>query len=143
MDVLDTTKFGDTMVQKVLAKRSNVTFVYGAKVNGYEIDEKTKCVKAVKTSNADHQSVPCDIVVMAAGPQAPYHMYEHLNGTVMPLIQGQGYVFDILYEDHSLHTGKNVTISETIPYSYSQYYPGKQRIAALFDLGCFEEPKFD
>jgi len=61
----------------------------------------------------------------------------------MPLIQGQGYVFDMLYKDESLHTGKNVTISETVPYSYSQYYPGKQRVAALFDLGCFEETKYD
>jgi len=68
MDVLDTTKFGDTMVKKILAKRSNVSFVYGAKVNGYEIDEFTKCVKAVKTSNADHKTVPCDVVVMATGP---------------------------------------------------------------------------
>lgn len=133
MTILDTGKLGQTLL-KLLSANKNVEIKYYTEVTGYKIENSL--VKAVKTSQGD---IPCDIVVLCNGPQAPYHIYEHFK-EVLPSIQAQGYCFNMATDAEmvplSLRLGN-------APYSYCPYTKGLVRFSALMDFGCFEQPYFD
>lgn len=80
MNILNSTKMGVALVN-ALKKRKNVKITYDADVVGYEIDEKTKMAKHVKLR--DGRIVPCDLVILCNGPEAPYHMASCLQ-TIFP-----------------------------------------------------------
>lgn len=84
-DILNYTKYGKCMVEKVFPRYSNVHLKTNADVVGYDIDPKSKRVRSVQTASGE--TIPCDIVVNCMGPQAPSHLYQHF-GVVVPIIGG-------------------------------------------------------
>lgn len=43
--------------------------------------------------------IECDAVVLCCGASTPYHIKDFLpNADILPMIAGQGYVFDVLYD---------------------------------------------
>jgi len=95
--------------------------------------------KYVKLGNG--KCLPLDLVVLCNGPEAPYHIADTL-GVILPNVQGQGYAFDIAYDDLKHHHGLNVLMSDSI-YSCGQYTPGRHRHSACVDLGMFKKPNYD
>lgn len=91
MNILNTGMLGEILL-KALSRKKNVQICYNAEVTNYDIDPVTKMVKFVKLK--DGRIIPCDLVILSNGPEAPYHMAECLQ-TIFPSLQAQGYVFDI------------------------------------------------
>ena len=81
------------------------------------------------------------MLAISNGYSAPYTVYQ-LRGDVLPLIHGQGYIIDVVYDDKSLHSGHHLSLSDSC-YGYCQLSPGIQRIAARCDFGLFEKPTMD
>lgn len=92
----------------------------------------------------DGRREDCDVVVVATGSYASFHLQETL-GEILPMISGQGYVLEVYYDDPEklkAHTGDHLLLSNS-PYSYAQLEPGVQRMAALCDFGLLRKTKFD
>ena len=106
LNILDINMLGQVLT-KAMRKRDNVKILCNTEANGYDIDKATGIVKAVKTNNPEHPRIECDVVVLSNSPASPYHLWEHF-GTILPSIQAQGYVFDLLYDDKSLHRGMSL-----------------------------------
>ena len=136
--VLNFTKFGDVMIQKVLKRYKNIEMICGAEITNYNIDEITKKVTNIQLQNGTN--FPVDAVVLCTGPQSPRHVYEHF-GCVLPSISAQGYAFDFAI-DPAVHQGVNLLLLSS-PYSMSQYTPGQQRMSAFVDWGTFDKPFID
>mmetsp|Transcript_18387 Transcript_18387/g.31433 ORF Transcript_18387/g.31433 Transcript_18387/m.31433 type:complete len:117 (+) Transcript_18387:769-1119(+) len=113
MNVLDSAKMGASL-QKILSKRKNVVLLNSAEVTSYDVNIESKQVARVTLKD---KALDCDVVVLCNGPQAPFHLYDHF-GSVIPMMNAQGYVFDVEYADKSKHTGMNLRLDES-PYSYS------------------------
>lgn len=80
MNILNSTKMGQALVN-ALKKRDNVRISYNSDVSSYVIDPDTKMAKSVKLK--DGRIVPCDLVILCNGPDAPFHMASCLN-TILP-----------------------------------------------------------
>ena len=80
MNTLNSTKMGQALVN-ALKKRDNVRISYNSDVSSYVIDPDTKMAKSVKLK--DGRIVPCDLVILCNGPDAPFHMASCLN-TILP-----------------------------------------------------------
>lgn len=139
LNALDATKMGNTLTNKILKKRKNIRFLYNSDVVGYDIDPNTKMAKAVRLGNGT--SVPSDLVVVCTGPDCSYHLADCL-GIILPTLQAQGYTFDMVYDDLSLHQGYSVLLRESV-FTTGQYAPGRHRHSALMDFGCFKKPFHD
>ena len=83
MNILDSKKLGDAMVNKVLAKRSNVEIRYNTFPTKYDIHPETKHVQNLILNNKE--KLACDLLVLCNGPDAGFHIWDHF-GCVLPLI---------------------------------------------------------
>lgn len=126
---------------RILRGRDNVSILTNADVARYEVEKDTGLVTSAVLKDGRRQD--CDVVVVAAGPSAAFHIQETL-GEIVPMIQGQGYVLDVHYDKDKIkcHTGDNILLSNSI-LSCAQMEPGVLRLAACCDFGLFRKPKFD
>lgn len=83
MNTLNSAKIGQALVN-ALKKRKNVKITCDAEVVAYEIDEKSKMAKFLKLR--DGRIVPCDLIILCNGPEAPYHLASCLQ-TILPSLQ--------------------------------------------------------
>ena len=85
MNILDNSKLGDVLINKVLAKKSNVKFKYNTQPTKYDIDPQTKHVKDIHLNN--NEKLSCDFLVLCNGPDAGFHIWDHFR-CVLPMLHG-------------------------------------------------------
>lgn len=109
MLTLDSGKLGQMLI-KALQKKRNVRVITNAEVVDYTVQKPGNLVTAVKLANGS--IVACDVLVMCQGSWAPFHIYKTL-GELVPMIQGQGYIIDVLYDDEKQHKGDHLYLGNS------------------------------